>query len=71
MATYYLIVGDRVQEEITRGQGAVTALPLLDEMRAVSLLNRRHVLALMNRFGLTAAEILAALGLVDERPERP
>ena len=66
MATYYLIRGNTIEQEIDTDT-AVTALPLLGGAGAVSLLNLAHFLAIMNRTGKSAAEIIDYLGLVDER----
>jgi hypothetical protein len=67
MPVYYLIVGNRIKQEIDTADGDVTALPILDSARAVSLLNRQHVIALMNNEGWTAQQVIDKLGLVDER----
>lgn len=64
---YYLIYGNKVKSEIVRSVGDVTALPLMDEERAVSLINANHIKALMNKMDWTPAEVLDNLGLVDER----
>jgi len=66
MAIYYLIRGNTIEQEID-SDTAVTALPLLGGGNAVSLLNQVHVIAIMNRTGLNAAQIIDYLGLVDER----
>ena len=64
---YYMIVGNKVTSEIVRSAGDVTALPLLDEARAVSLINEKHILALMARMSWNAATVMDRLGLVDAR----
>lgn len=66
---YYLIIGNKIKSEIIRSPGDVTALPVLDEVRAVSLLSQKHVKALMNNTGWNAQEVIDKLGLVDEREE--
>ncbi len=66
MSVYYLIRGNTIEQEID-SDTAVTALPLLGGAGAISLLNRAHFLAIMNRTGLSAAQIIDYLGLVDER----
>ena len=58
MTVYYLIVGKAITREINTANTDVTALPLLD---------RVHIIALMNRLELTAAEVIESMGLVDER----
>jgi len=73
MPTYYLIVGNSIIQEIIRTPGDVTALPLLDELRAVSLMNQKHVAALLAWIrshgypNATAASVIEALGLIDNR----
>ena len=64
---YYLIRGNKITSEIVRSPGDVTALPLLDEDKAVSLINEVHIKALMKKMDWTAATVIDKLGLVDER----
>ena len=64
---YYLIRGNKVTSEIVRSVGDVTALPLLDEERAVSLINEKHIIALMKKMDWNVATVLDKLGLVDAR----
>jgi hypothetical protein len=67
MPVYYLIVGNRITQEIDTADTDVVALPILDSARAVSLLNRQHIIALMNNTGWTAQQVIDRLGLIDER----
>ena len=64
---YYLIYGNKIKSEIDHSPGDVTALPLMDEERAVSLINEKHIVALMNKMDWNAAIVIEKLGLVDER----
>ena len=64
---YYMIVGNKITSEIVRSVGDVTALPLLDEEREVSLINEKHIIALMKKMNWDAAKAVDGLGLVDER----
>ena len=64
---YYLIIGNKITSEIIRSVGDVTALPLLDESRAVSLINQKHIVALMNKMDWDAETVIEKLGLIDER----
>ena len=68
MTVYYLIVGNKIKQEIDAGDTDVTVLPILDSARACSLLNRAHIIALMNKYNRTANQIIGDLGLTDERP---
>lgn len=67
MAIFYLIIGNEIRAEIDDENVAVTALPLMGGAQAASLLNRAHVITLMNRFNRTATQIISDLGLVDKR----
>ena len=67
MPVYFLIVGKKITQEIDTAETDVTALPLLESSRAMSLLDRVHIIALMNRMDWTAAEVIENMGLVDER----
>jgi len=66
MPVYYLIVGNTIKQEIDTDTGVI-ALPILEGDRAVSLLNKAHVLALMNNGGWNASQVINKLGLVDLR----
>ena len=65
MTTYYLIRGDQVVSTIPAAAGDVVAIPVLAGGDNMSLLNKWHALNLMANLNLTAAEALAALGIVD------
>jgi len=65
MATYYLIRGNQIVNEIDTAYGDVVAMPVLAGGDNMSLLNKWHALNLMANLNLTAAEALAALGIVD------
>lgn len=67
MPIYYLIVGDTIKQEIDTADSDVTVLPILDSARAVSLINRQHIVALMANLGMTANQVIDKLGLTDER----
>lgn len=67
MPKYYLIVGDKITREIDTAVGDVVALPLLESGTAMSLINRKHITALMARAGLTAVQVIDKLGLTDAR----
>ena len=67
MAVFYLIRGKTIIAEIDTEDIAVIALPLLGGELKMSLLNRSHVLAMMNRLDWTAEEFIENFGLVDER----
>ena len=67
MPVYFWIVGDEIRSEIDSADTDVTALPLLEAGSAMSLINKAHIVALMNRMGWTAAQVIDRLGLVDER----
>lgn len=68
MAVYYLIVGNRITQEINTADVDVTVLPILGGTSVMSLLNRTHIVALMNNTGWTVQQVINRLGLVDERP---
>ena len=70
MAVYYLIVGNKIKQEIDTDDEGNIALPLMGGANACSLLNRAHIISLMNRGGLTASQVIDYMGLVDERPEK-
>jgi hypothetical protein len=67
MPTYFLIVGDKIKQELDTSDTDVTALPLMESARAMSLINKQHIIALMNRMEWTAEQVVDRLGLVDER----
>ncbi len=67
MAIYYLIVGNRITQEIDTADVDVTVLPILGSPNVISLLNRAHIVALMNNTGWTVQQTINRLGLVDER----
>jgi len=67
MAVYYLIRGNAIISEIDAEDVAVVALPLIGGANKMSLINRAHILYIMNKFNRTAAQIIDDLGLVDER----
>lgn len=69
MTVYFLIVGNKIRQEIDADDDDVVALPLMESGSAMSLINRAHIIALMNRMGWTAAEVIDRLGLVDEREQ--
>ena len=64
---YYLIYGNKIKSVIERSVGDVTALPLLDETKAVSLINENHIKALMKKMKWDVPTVISRLGLVDER----
>ena len=67
MPIYYLVVGNTIKQEIDTDDTDVTVLPILDSARAVSLINRQHITALMSNTGLTTDQVVSKLGLIDER----
>lgn len=67
MAIYYLIRGNTITAEIDTQDAGVVALPLMAGGQNISLINRAHILAIMNKFNRTAGQIVDDLGLVDER----
>jgi len=67
MAIFYLIRGNEIVAEIDTEDVAVVALPLMGGAQNMSLLYQGHVLAIMNKFNRTAAQIIGDLGLVDMR----
>ena len=69
MTTYYLVHGNDIVAAIERGPGAVTALPLLAEGKAMSLINEAHIEALKASLKQNQTVALAALGLADKRAE--
>jgi len=64
---YYLIVGNIIKSEIERSIGDVTALPLLDEARAVSLINQEIIGVLKEKEIWDDKKTFEMLGLIDER----
>jgi hypothetical protein len=68
MPVYYLIVGNRITQEINTADVDVTVLPILGGTNVISLLNRAHIVALMNNTGWTVRQVINRLGLIDERP---
>jgi len=67
MPTYFLIVGNKIKQELDTSATDVTALPLMESARTMSLINKQHIIALMNRMEWTAEQVIDRLGLVDER----
>jgi len=67
MAIYYLIRGNTIEQEIDTEDVAVIALPLVGGGNAVSLLNRAHVIAILDRTGWDVAQFIDYMGLVDAR----
>lgn len=67
MTTYYLVYGNDVVATIEREAGAVTALPLLDEKQAMSLVNEAHIGALATSLSADEPAAFDALGLSDKR----
>ena len=65
MTTYYLIRDNQIVSTIDTAYGDVVAMPVLAGGDNMSLLNKWHALNLMANLNLTAAEALAALGIVD------
>lgn len=65
MAKYYLIVGDQITSELDTVVGDVVALPLLESAKAMSLINQKHITALVAASGFTMAQVVAKLGLTD------
>ena len=65
MTTYYLIRDNQIVSTIDTAYGDVVAIPALAGGDNMSLLNKWHALNLMANLNLTAAEALAALGIVD------
>ena len=66
-AICYLVYGNVITEEIERSSGSGTALPVLDEEHAASLIRQEHIESLMANLGLSEEEAHAALGLIDGR----
>lgn len=67
MPKYYLIFNNNLVGEIDGDSPALIALPLLRSTDSMSLINQTHVTNLMTNLSLTAAQVLAALGLSDMR----
>lgn len=64
---FYLVMNDSLVGEIDADSGGVIALPLFRATDGMSLINQAHVTNLMTNLGLTAAQVLAAFGLSDQR----
>jgi hypothetical protein len=64
--TQYLIRGNQIIATI-ESTGNIVGMPLFGGGDTVSLMNQVHVQALMSSQGLTAAQAISALGLVDLR----
>ena len=66
MTISYLIRDDALVANIETSEGDITALPLITS-GVMSLMNETHVQNLMSSLGLTAAQAMEALGIVDHR----
>ena len=66
MTISYLIRDNALVANIETSEGDITALPLISS-GVMSLMNETHVQNMMANLGLTAAQAMAALGIVDHR----
>jgi hypothetical protein len=67
MARHYLVKGETIVANIDMSEDQITSFNGND-LEFVSLLSEGHVPMLAERLNLTVDELLAALGLADERP---
>ena len=69
MTRYFIIRNDNLVGTIDADAGDVVALPLFRSGEAMSLMNEQHALNLMANLSLTAPQVLAAMGLSDQRAD--
>lgn len=67
MSRYFLIVNDSLVGEIDGDNPGVIALPLLRTTDSMSLINQIHISNLMTNLNLTPVQVMAALGITDQR----
>ena len=65
MTKYYLVVGNTITQTLDTTAGDVIALPLMEDAKAMSLINQAHVAAIMKATGATTSQIIARLGLTN------